>query len=53
MNGKYYEVEVSPEVSLSWVMREPLRFKGTKCGCGIGLFGACTVHLDGKAKTAC
>jgi isoquinoline 1-oxidoreductase alpha subunit len=53
INGKRYEVDVSPDVPLLWVIREYLRLTGTKFGCGVGLCGACTVHLDGKAQRSC
>ena len=53
INGKKYEVDVSPDVPLLWVIREYLKLTGTKFGCGIGLCGACTVHVDGKAERSC
>ena len=53
INGKKYEVNVSPDVPLLWVIREHLRLTGTKFGCGVGLCGSCTVHLDGKAQRSC
>jgi isoquinoline 1-oxidoreductase alpha subunit len=53
INGKKYEAEVSPEVPLLWVIREHLKLTGTKFGCGIGLCGACTVHVDGQAQRSC
>ena len=48
----YCEVDGCPGVSFPGVMREHLRFTGNTFGCGISLFGACTVHLDGNAQTA-
>ena len=53
INGKKYEVDVDPEVPLVWVIREYLGLTGTKFGCGVGLCGSCTVHLDGKAQRSC
>ncbi len=53
INGKKYEVDVNPDVPLLWVIREHLRLTGTKFGCGVGLCGSCTVHLDGKAQRSC
>jgi len=53
VNGKRYDVEVSPEVPLLWVLREYLKLTGTKYGCGANMCGACTVHLDGKAQRSC
>ena len=53
INGKKYEVDVNPDVPLLWVIREHLKLTGTKFGCGVGLCGSCTVHLDGKAQRSC
>jgi isoquinoline 1-oxidoreductase alpha subunit len=53
VNGKNYEVEVDPDVPLLWVLREHLKLVGTKFGCGKGLCGVCTVHLDGEAVRSC
>lgn len=53
VNGKRYEVDVAPDVPLLWVIREYLRLTGTKFGCGIGLCGSCTVHIDGKPRRSC
>ena len=53
INGKNYEVDVSPDVPLLWVIREHLRLTGTKFGCGIGMCGACTVHVNGQAQRSC
>jgi aerobic-type carbon monoxide dehydrogenase small subunit (CoxS/CutS family) len=48
----YCEVNGRPRVSFPGIMRHHLRFTGTKCCCGMGLFGACAVHLDGNTQTA-
>ncbi len=53
INGTPYTVDVEPETSLLWVIRERLRLTGTKYGCGIGQCGACTVHFDGGAVRSC
>lgn len=53
VNGKFYKLDVSPDVPLLWVLREHLKLTGTKYSCGIGECGACTVHIDGKAKRSC
>ena len=53
VNGKKYEVEVSPDVPLLWVIREHLGLTGTKYGCGISMCGACTVHVNGEAVRSC
>jgi len=53
INGKAVSVEAEPETALLWVVREHLKLTGTKYGCGSGLCGACTVHIDGKALRSC
>ena len=53
VNGKKYDVEVSSDVPLLWVIREHLGFTGTKYGCGISMCGACTVHVNGEAVRSC
>jgi isoquinoline 1-oxidoreductase alpha subunit len=53
VNEKEYKVDVAPDVPLLWVIREHLKLTGTKYGCGIGLCGSCTVHVNGKAQRSC
>jgi isoquinoline 1-oxidoreductase alpha subunit len=53
INGKAVSVEAEPDTALLWVVREHLKLSGTKYGCGSGLCGACTVHIDGKAVRSC
>jgi len=53
INSKAVSVEAEPDTPLFWVVREHLKLTGTKFGCGSGLCGACTVHLDGRAVRSC
>jgi len=53
VNGKSCEVDVVSDTPLLWVLRDALGLTGTKYGCGLGLCGACTVHLDGQAVRSC
>ncbi|MSM40568.1 MAG: 2Fe-2S iron-sulfur cluster binding domain-containing protein [Geobacter sp.] len=53
VNGKRHRLDVPPDTPLLWVLREKLGLTGTKYSCGEGLCGACTVHVDGKARRSC
>jgi isoquinoline 1-oxidoreductase subunit alpha len=53
VNGRIQNVDVEPEMPLLWVLRDHLNLAGTKYGCGIGLCGACTVHVDGEPTRSC
>jgi isoquinoline 1-oxidoreductase alpha subunit len=53
VNGKPQSVEADADTPLLWVLRDQLGLTGTKYGCGLGLCGACTVHLDGQPVRGC
>lgn len=53
VNGKIQTVDAIPDMPLLWVLRDMLGLTGTKYGCGMGLCGACTVHLNGEAVRSC
>jgi len=53
VNGQTMDVDVEPDTPLLWVLRETIGLAGTRFGCGQGLCGACTVHLDGVATRTC
>lgn len=53
INGKLVEVHSDPATPLLWVLRCELQMTGTKFGCGVGVCGACTVHIGDEAKNAC
>lgn len=53
INNQIYQVSDSPDRLLLWVLRDELGLTGTKFGCGIGICGSCTVHLDGTPTRAC
>ncbi len=53
VNGLPHTVEGDPETPLLWILRDILALRGTKYGCGMGLCGACTVHIGGQALRSC
>jgi isoquinoline 1-oxidoreductase alpha subunit len=53
LNGRPVEFEGDGEMPLLWYLRDKAGLTGTKFGCGVGLCGACTVHLDGQAVRSC
>lgn len=53
LNGKPVTVVADADTPLLWIIRDELGLTGTKFGCGIGLCGACTVHVGGRATRSC
>ena len=53
VNNKIVNIEDDPDTPLLWVLRDNLKLNGAKFGCGIGKCGACTVHINGKARRSC
>jgi isoquinoline 1-oxidoreductase subunit alpha len=53
LNDRSVSVNIAEDTPLLWVIRDEIGLKGTKFGCGIGMCGACTVHIDGRAVRSC
>jgi isoquinoline 1-oxidoreductase subunit alpha len=53
VNGTTRSFDGDPDMPLLWFLRDDARLTGTRYGCGAGLCGACTVHVDGRAVRAC
>src|SRR5258708_15549463 len=53
INGRPMSVDAASDSPLLWAIREQLQMTGTKFGCGIGMCGACTVHVNGEALRSC
>jgi isoquinoline 1-oxidoreductase alpha subunit len=53
VNGREVTIEAPGETPLLWALRDELGLTGTKFGCGVGLCGACTVHVGGRATRSC
>ncbi len=53
VNGRVHDIDVEPEMPLLWVLRDELGITGPKYGCGIGVCGACTVHVGGSPVRSC
>lgn len=53
LNGETVTADSPPDTPLLWVIRDELKLKGTKFGCGIAMCGVCTIHLDGAAIRSC
>jgi isoquinoline 1-oxidoreductase alpha subunit len=53
INGMTHEIDVEDSMPLLWAIRDVIGYTGTKFGCGMGLCGACSIHLDGKITRSC
>ena len=53
VNDKHYKVDAPDDMPLLWVLRDIIDLKGTKFGCGKGLCGSCTIHIDGSPTRSC
>jgi isoquinoline 1-oxidoreductase alpha subunit len=53
INGEVRDIDAPQDMPLLWALRQELGMVGTKFGCGIGMCGACTVHVDGVATRSC
>ncbi|HSV53476.1 MAG TPA: (2Fe-2S)-binding protein [Burkholderiaceae bacterium] len=53
INGKNHQVDPDPGTPILWALRDTLGMTGTKFGCGVGICGACVVHIDGEAIRSC
>lgn len=53
LNGRPVSVDAKPDTPLLWVIRDQIGLTGTKYGCGAGLCGACTIHINGEALRSC
>jgi isoquinoline 1-oxidoreductase alpha subunit len=53
VNGKLRDLDIPDDIPLLWTLRDVLNMTGTKFGCGAGLCGACTIHIDGQPVRSC
>ncbi|ROZ74353.1 (2Fe-2S)-binding protein [Ramlibacter sp. WS9] len=53
INGKTHQVDPDPGTPILWALRDTLGMTGTKFGCGVGICGACVVHVDGEPIRSC
>jgi isoquinoline 1-oxidoreductase subunit alpha len=52
-NGQDHQLDVTEDMPLLWAIRDVAGYNGTKFGCGMGLCGACTIHIDGSPARSC
>ena len=53
INGRKVSLDIAPDTPLLWVIRDEIGLTGTKFGCGVGMCGACTVHVGGSPTRGC
>lgn len=53
LNNQAVEIDVAGDTPLLWVIRDHFKLKGSRFGCGMGLCGACSIHLDGESVRSC
>jgi isoquinoline 1-oxidoreductase subunit alpha len=53
VNGRHRRLDIPDDMPLLWTLRDVLNMTGTKFGCGVGLCGACTIHIDGEPARSC
>jgi len=53
LNGQDHSLDITADMPLLWALRDVAGYRGTKFGCGMGLCGACTVHIDGRPARSC
>src|SRR5450830_13738 len=53
LNGQDHQLDVTEDMPLLWAIRDVAGYNGTKFGCGMGLCGACTIHIDGAPARSC
>jgi isoquinoline 1-oxidoreductase subunit alpha len=53
LNGKDHSLDATDDMPLLWAIRDVAGYTGTKFGCGMGLCGACTIHINGEAVRSC
>lgn len=53
INDKQHDIDVEESMPLLWAIRDVIGYTGTKFGCGMGICGACSIHIDGKVTRSC